>query len=137
MRLASSYAMYQQKNGFKGPKNIEEFKTFLKDPKNESLLVTIGFDPADIDATFTSERDDEEIVIRWGVPGSSRGCYEPVTFEATGVNGVKLVGFANGVFEEVDDEQTIKDMMSGKHKPGDARQESSVPKFDKNGNQLN
>ena len=137
IRVASCYAMFQQQNNYKGPKNIKELKACMNKPDNASKLEMMGIDASDIDSIFISERDDEEILIRWKVKGTPRGCYEPVAFEQTGSDGSRRVGFANGTFEEVEEEKTYQDMLTGKFKPGDARQESAVPKFDKNGNKLN
>jgi len=134
-RVANCYSLYQDRNGYKGPKNLEELKTFLQSPTVTTNLDLMGID--NVDDIFISERDDEEIVIRYNVRGSNRGCYEPVSFEKSGVDGVRLVGFANGTYEEVDDDQTYQDMLNGKYKPGNARQEAVVPKMDKNGNQIN
>jgi hypothetical protein len=134
-RAANCYALYQDRNGYKGPKSMEQLKTFLQSPTVTKNLEMMGID--DIDAVFISERDDEELTMRWNVKGSSRGCYEPVAFETTGVDGSRLVGFANGTFEEVDDEQTYNDMLKGKHKPGNSRQEAVIPEFDNQGNQKN
>ena len=136
IRVASCYAMFQQKNNYKGPKNMKEFKAFLNKPENSSSLDMMGIDASEIDSVFISERDEEEIVVRWKVPGSQRGCYEPVAFEKTGSDGSRRVGFANGVFEDVDDEKTYNDMLTGKYKPGSYRQDASIPKFDKNGNKI-
>lgn len=137
MRVASCYAFFQMKNKFKGPKNLKEFKAFMSQPEIATNLEMMGIDPDDIDSVFISERDDEEIVIRWNVPGSARGCYEPVAFEKTGVDGSRRVGFANGVFEDVDSDGTYQDMLAGKVSGGEGRKESAAPKIDKNGNQVN
>ena len=137
IRVASCYAFFQQKNNYKGPKNMEEFKAFLNKPESAKNLEMMGVDVNDIDSLFISERDNEEIVVRWNVAGSQRGCYEPVSFEKTGKGGSRRVGFANGVFEDVEDERTYQDMLDGKAAPSGGRQDSEVPKFDKNGNQIN
>jgi len=137
MRIASSYVLYQVKNNYKGPKNKDAFVKFLNDPSISNNLEMMGFDMSDIESVFISQRDNEEIQVRWGVPGSQRGCYEPIAFEKTGVDGVRIVAFGNGVFEEVDDEATYDDYFSGKHKPeANARKDSTAPKIDKNGNQI-
>ena len=137
MRIASSYVLYQFNNNYKGPKNKDAFVKFLNDPSIASNLEMMGFDMSDIESVFISERDGEEIQVRWGVAGSQRGCYEPLAFEKTGVDGSRIVAFGNGVFEEVDDDATYDEYFSGKHKPeANARKNSTAPKFDKNGNQI-
>ena len=114
---------------------MEELRAFLETPEVSANLEMMGID--DLDDLFISERDDEAITIRWKVKGSARGCYEPVAFETTGVDGARLVGFANGTFEEVDDDKTYNDMLKGKYKPGNSRNEAAIPQFDNNGNQKN
>jgi len=137
MRIASSYVLYQVKNNYKGPKNKEAFVKFLNDPSITGNLEMMGFDMNDIESVFISQRDNEEIQVRWGVAGSQRGCYEPLAFEKTGVDGARIVAFGNGVFEEVEDQATYDEFFSGKHKPEkNARKDSSAPKIDKNGNQV-
>ncbi|MCP4478795.1 MAG: hypothetical protein GY818_11955 [Planctomycetaceae bacterium] len=137
MRIASSYVLFQVKNNYKGPKNKEAFVKFLNDPSITGNLEMMGFDMSDIESVFISQRDNEEIQVRWGVAGSQRGCYEPLAFEKTGVDGSRIVAFGNGVFEEVDDQATYDEWFSGKHKPeANARKDSTAPKIDKNGNQV-
>lgn len=129
-KVASCYSMYQMGNNFKGPENAEELKAFAKE--NEQALEMMGI--KDLDAIFTSERDNEAIEVRWGVQGSAMGCNEPVSFEKTGKGGVRLVGFANGSLEEVEDDETYDMMLSGKYKPAAGRGGSEIPDLDKNGN---
>ena len=114
-KVANCYAMYQFSNNFKGPKDKESFVAFLGDAKFLQSLESMGIDPADIEAIFTSERDNEEIKIRWGVPGSSRGSKEPVAFEATGVDGTRLVAFTDSRAKEVTDASEYDLMLSGKY----------------------
>ncbi|MCP4098281.1 MAG: hypothetical protein GY748_18780, partial [Planctomycetaceae bacterium] len=78
MRIASSYVLFQVKNNYKGPKNKEAFVKFLNDPSISGNLDMMGFDMSDIESVFISQRDNEEIQVRWGVAGSQRGCYEPL-----------------------------------------------------------
>lgn len=137
MRIASSYVLFQVKNNYNGPKNKEAFVKFLNDPSITGNLEMMGFDMNDIESVFISQRDNEEIQVRWGVAGSQRGCYEPLAFEKTGVDGSRIVAFGNGVFEEVEDQATYDEWFSGKHKPeANARKDSTAPKIDKNGNQV-
>ncbi len=134
-RIANVYGMFQMKTpGNPGPKDEAELKKFMQD--NQEVVNAMGIE--DFDAVFTSERDNAPIKVRWGVQGSSRGCYEPVAFETTGVDGVRMVGFCNGTQEEVEDDTTYENMFAGKYKPADTRgDESAIPKFDSNGKQIN
>ena len=72
----------------------------------------MGFDPANLDKAFTSERDGKPFKIRYNV-GGGRGSVDPVVFEQDGVAGKKQVGFTGGKVEEVDD-ATYKDLWAGK-----------------------
>ena len=135
-RLSNLYVLYHQKNGFKGPTSVEEFKAFLKSNKVTKNLDFMKISPSEIDDCFVSERDGEAFKIRMGVPGNPRGCQEPLVFEATGQDGVRLVGFAAGRIEEVDDDKLYDDMFEGRWKPTDDRTEENLPKFDKDGNEI-
>ena len=136
-RIANAYGMFQMKTkGNPGPKDEAELKKFMQDPLNADQISGMGIE--DFDAVFVSERDDEPIKVRWGVQGSSRGCYEPVAFESVGVDGARLVGFCNGTQEEVSDEATYDDMFNGKYKPDvDRTAGGGAPKLDAKGNPVN
>ena len=100
-RLSNLYFSFQMKNGWKGPKDEQDFKNFLNSysPKK---LERIGIDPNAIDELFISSRDGQPFRIRYGVPGSAMGSTEPVVFESTGVDGKFLVGFLDMRTEEFD-----------------------------------
>ncbi|MEM7456007.1 MAG: hypothetical protein AAF456_16780 [Planctomycetota bacterium] len=100
-RVANMYNMYLGQNSFQGPADEATFKDWLKNANAEHLK-TMGVDVADLEASFVSERDNEPFVIRYGVNGSTRGSQEPVVFEATGVEGKRMVGFLNMVQREVE-----------------------------------
>ncbi|HET6575122.1 MAG TPA: hypothetical protein VFG68_16060 [Fimbriiglobus sp.] len=110
-RLSNFYAGFQNGKGGKGPKDEAEFKEFIKAHDAERLR-TMGFDPGNVDAAFTSERDGQPFKIRWKV-GGGRGSVAPVVFEAVGKDGKKQVGFTGGKVEEVDD-ATYQQYWSGK-----------------------
>ena len=134
-RVANCYHFYQKLNDYDGPKDLEEFKAFLTNPEYQSNLEMMGIDQNNIDAIFVSERDNQEIKIRWGVEGSAMGSYEPVAFESVGVEGVRLIGFTNGTFDEVEDQETYDEMLHGNYKAQVGRAES-YPRFDKFGNEI-
>ena len=66
-RLSNLYFSFQMKNGWKGPKDEQDFKAFLNSfsPKK---LERIGIDPARIDDLFVSGRDGQPFKVRYGVP---------------------------------------------------------------------
>ncbi len=106
-RLSSLYFSFQMKNGWKGPKDEQDFKAFLNSfsPKK---LERIGIDPGKIDELFVSGRDGQPFKIRYGVPGSAMGSTEPVIFESAGVEGKFLVGFLDMRQEELDSTEADK-----------------------------
>ena len=110
-RLATMYSFFHLKNNFKGPKDEAEFRGFIEsqDPKRLSLA---DIDASDLENLFVSERDNEPFVIRYGKDTYVRGPSIPVIFEATGSDGMRQVGFCNGVMQEVDAEEYDR-LMSG------------------------
>lgn len=135
-KVASCYALFIMKNGLKGPKDKKELIKMIQDPSVAGSMEMIGVDPSDAESIFISERDNEEIKIRWGVQGSSQGTNEPVAFESVGVDGVRLVCFATGVLEEVSDDQTYDQMFAGKYTPSTGR-DAVPPKYDDSGRKIN
>ena len=126
-RVANCYMFFQMSSkGYRGPANLEEFKTFLANPDNAQNLELMGADPSNIDAMFISERDNEPIKVRFSVVGSARGCNEPVAFETTGVDGVRLVGFTTSKVKEVSDAAEYDQMFSGKYVADEATRTSDA-----------
>jgi len=135
-RVANAYAMFQMRHageGYRGPKDEAELKAFMQE--NAETMTGMGID--DYDAVFVSERDDEAIKVRWGIKGSSRGCYDAIAFETTGSGGSRLVGFASGLQEEIEDESHYNNLFEGKHKPDLDRTKGETPKYDSSGNRIN
>ncbi len=115
-RVANCYLMFQMSTlGNKGPKDLAEFKAFLSDPSRKKNLEMMGIEASNLDALFISDRDNEEMKIRFGLNGSSRGSNDPVSFEAVGVDGVRLVGFTSSHVKEVSDQAEYDSMLSGKY----------------------
>lgn len=100
-RLANLYEAFQSRHNWRGPKDEEDFKSFLKG-WNPKKLTSIGADPNAIDDLFVSDRDGEPFKIRYGVPGHIMGSDAAVVFETTGVDGLRMVGFLNMTKREVD-----------------------------------
>jgi hypothetical protein len=103
-RLANLYFTYQTQNEWRGPADEPAFKSFIQNFDPEKLK-RINVDPAAADQLFISERDGQPFKIRYGVKGSAMGSSESVIFEATGVDGKRMVGFLNMQQQEVDDQQ--------------------------------
>lgn len=100
-RLANLYEAYQSRHNWRGPKSEEELKSFLKS-WNPQKLANIGVEPGTVDQVFVSERDGQPFKVRYGVPGNIMGSDAPVVFEATGIEGMRMVGFLNMTSREVD-----------------------------------
>ena len=100
-RLANVYSAYQSRNDWRGPQDEADLRSFLQ-AWNPRKLTNIGVDPEAIDDLFISSRDGQPFLIRYGIPGHIMGSDAPVVFEATGVNGKRMVGFLNMTTREVD-----------------------------------
>jgi hypothetical protein len=87
-----------------GPASEQEFKKHLRRLEGFVLRMN-GVDPANLEAAFVSERDGEPFVILYGVSITRiSGTSAPlVAHEKTGKNGKRLVAFANGKVEAVDE----------------------------------
>lgn len=103
-RLRTMYSYFHTMNKLKGPKDEAEFRSFIES-QDQRRLGLANIDPSKLDELFVSERDGEPFVIRYGVNTVIRGPSKPVIFEATGVDGMRQVGFFNGPMEEVDAEE--------------------------------
>jgi hypothetical protein len=101
------------KNG-KGPTSEQEFKKHVRSLP-DFISKENGVDPKSIDASFVSERDQEPIVIRYGLTIKQiSGTSAPlIAHEKTGKNGKRLVAFANGKVALVDEAQ-LQNLMSDK-----------------------
>ncbi|MEM8865539.1 MAG: hypothetical protein AAGF31_08330 [Planctomycetota bacterium] len=100
-RMANLYNVFQSRHNWRGPKSEAELKAFLNN-WNPRKLENIGVDPNAIDELFISGRDGEPFKVRYGVPGNIMGSDAPVVFEATGVDGKRMVGFLNMTSREVE-----------------------------------
>lgn len=101
-RLANLYTTYQSRNNWRGPASEADFKAFLTG-WNPKKLENIGVDPGAIDELFISSRDGEPFKVRYKVPGHIMGSNAPVVFEATGVDGMRMVGMLDMTSREVDE----------------------------------
>jgi hypothetical protein len=104
--LANMYLDYAASKNGKGPASEQEFKQHLRNQPGFVLEMN-GLDPKALDTMFVSERDQQPLVIRYGTNISQiSGTSAPlVAHEQTGKNGKRLVAYANGNVELVDDTQ--------------------------------
>ena len=63
------YSIFMKNNGWRGPKNLEQLKTFI-DKQNEDQLLMMGIDPSNLDSIFIGEHDDQPLQIRWNLKSS-------------------------------------------------------------------
>jgi len=104
LQLVNCYTLFQGRNGYKGPRDENEFKSFLQGDTVKHNLDFMGIDATKIDDLFISDRDGQPYKIKYGVQGSALGTNEPVIFESQGIDGKVLVGFTEPRQEEVDPE---------------------------------
>lgn len=116
-RLANCYALYQQRNGFRGPATREEFYSFLASGQHDRNLELMGIVPADIDSVFSSGRDGQELVVRYGLNSGAMGPFHAVVLEQEGSDGVRLVAYTSSRVEEVSDDGRYEDILAGKTPP--------------------
>lgn len=115
-RVRNCYNLYISYNQRQPPKNKEELIEFLSKPGFKDKLKMGGIDQDALADIFISERDNEEIKVRWGKGGGLVDA--PIAFESVGVDGKRLVGFA--VPREVGDSE-YDDLWSGKIKGESAK----------------
>ena len=91
-RLHSAYSIYLKRNGYTGPKDEKELKTYLQENRTaKALLGRMGIKSDSLDDIFVSERDGKRFKIRWGVQGLAD---HAIVFEAEGVDGKRMVAFS-------------------------------------------
>lgn len=101
-RLGNLYQAFRLRKDNQGPKDEAELKDFLHQEMPPTKLERMQIDPNNIEALFSSDRDGQPFVIRYGVNGGL-GSTDAVVFEKQGRGGKKQVGFTNGTVETVDD----------------------------------
>ena len=109
-RLATLYVQHQSANRGAGPKDEARFRMFIEN-FSPGLLKRMDVDPTQLDALFISERDGEEYEIRYAVKGNAMSEPEPVIFEKTGVDGVRLVAFTGQKLEQVSDDTRYQELL--------------------------
>lgn len=116
--LAVFYGRFVSQNKGVGPPNEEAFKKFIRGMR-PAEYENFGIDLANLDALFTSPRDNQPYGIAWGMRGAMPGPDGAgmVIWEQTGVNGKRFVADAVGKIEEVDEatwNQRLPKSKSGK-----------------------
>lgn len=116
MRLQSLAKMYLDSAITSKPAtNEQEFRNHLKNSDSRTLD-TNGVDLQNPESIFTSLRDNEPFVVRYGTSiNNISGLSAPLlAYEKTGKSGKRLVVFANAKLDYVDDSR-LQDLIEGKH----------------------
>jgi hypothetical protein len=102
-RVVNLYWGYQFLNGWRGPKDEQALRDFVKEGKLPAKnFQMMGIDPAKLDSIFISERDGQPFKVKYGV-GGGIGSVTPIVFEQVGVSGKRQVGFTTPIVETVDE----------------------------------
>lgn len=112
MKMRACFEMYASRNGRKYPESREELVAFLTSGQVDANLERIGVDPAAIDDIFTSQRDGQPLKVRYGIQYNPNKP-QPIAFETTGVEGVRLV--SADVLIEVDNDQDYEKLWEGEY----------------------
>lgn len=98
-RLTNLYSAFATQHGGNGPRDEKEFREYIA-AMGPHRLGRMGIDPQAIDKIFTSERDSQPFIIRYGRKGSdappsgSAAQYGGViVLEAQGADGTRRAGF--------------------------------------------
>lgn len=114
-KVHQCYVMFMEDNSYKGPKDEAELKDYLKNnPTAIHMAKRIDVTPDTVDDIFISDRDGEPFVIRYGLNGIAD---HAIVFEATGVEGMRLVALRNPL--EVNESEYDK-YLNGEIKPESA-----------------
>src|SRR5262249_4610772 len=112
--VANLYLDYVVTKNGKGPGSEQDFKKHLRN-LHESVLKDNGVDPKSIDSPIISERDQEPIVILYGLTITKIGANstQVIAHEKTGKRGKRLAVLASTKVEAVD-EARLQELMSTK-----------------------
>jgi hypothetical protein len=102
--LANFYLDFAVAQKGQGPANEQALKKHIRSVPDFQLKAN-GLDPAQLDATFVSERDQEPFVVAYGsaVGRISGDSTQVIAHEKSGKNGKRLVVFVSTKVDLVDD----------------------------------
>jgi hypothetical protein len=98
-RLAALFQRFRTEHRGKLPGSLDELKAFAA-----VQPVSPGGAPIDLEVLLISERDQQPLVVPWGKPIQVGGM-TVVCYERQGRDGKRLVGYQEGVVEELDASQ--------------------------------
>lgn len=114
-KISNVYSLYVSRNDNKGPKDEATFREFLEtDPSIEKNIGYMGIARGDFEKISVSERDNEPMLVRYGLSLPPMSPKQPQVLETVGVDGVRLVIMSNGDIVEVSDDTEYEKMASGK-----------------------
>jgi hypothetical protein len=100
-QISVLYGQYTGRNRGQGPKNEAEFRKFITENGERSLKMAAV---SSVDELFTSSRDNEPFVIRYGIkpsaPGKSGGSI--IAYEKSGSGGSRFAVDSVGAVKTVD-----------------------------------
>lgn len=111
-RLSRMYTVFQMRNAMEGPKNADELKEFILS-QTPDRLARVGIDASKVDEIFVSERDGEDLIVRYGTKLNGANASIPVVFESVGLDGSRRVGFSNAYTIEVADDAEYEQLLAG------------------------
>lgn len=127
-KLSNIYSLYVVRNGYRGPKDEEAFRDFLEnDPSIEKNIGYMGIGRDDFDKISISDRDNERLLVRYGLKLPPMSPKQPQVLETVGVDGMRMVIMSNGDIVEVEDDAEYEKMASGKWR--EAKEDSIVPNY--------
>lgn len=127
-KLSNIYSLYVVRNGYRGPKDEETFRDFLEnDPSIEKNIGYMGVGREDFDKISISDRDNEPMLVRYGLRLPPMSPKQPQVLETVGVDGMRMVIMSNGDIVEVEDDAEYEKMASGKWR--EAKEDSIVPSY--------
>jgi len=106
--VAKAYAGHLRAGGYKPPADEAEFKTILA-KAGDGALKRSGV--RSVDDMLVSPRDSQPFVIAYGKAARRLLDEGVVAYEQTGVSGRRLVGFALGYVQELD-QQAFDQLLS-------------------------
>ncbi len=110
LRMQGLANMYLDHVASKGaPASEEELKKHMRS-QMEWTLTGYNLDPKNLDAAFVSDRDNEPLVVVYGIKVSaiSGDSKQVVAHEKSGVNGKRLVVFLSTKVDHVDEAELEK-----------------------------
>jgi hypothetical protein len=110
--LAVCYSLYVNQHQGHLPSDESTLKTFIR-TECKNVLNKRGV--ADVNAIFSSDRDNRPLIVRYAKPSASPEFVPEmiVAHEETGVDGRRLVAFPSGVVRELDAAALDKTIQSG------------------------